>query len=98
MGGFAGLFLKRGTDRLSSNIIFKIKEMYIGAVLYAGAAVLNIMILQYLDYSVVMPMMSITYIWTVIISKFFLKEKITKRKITGLALIITGVFIIATFN
>lgn len=43
----------------------------------------------------VLPLTSITYIWTLVISYKFLKEKITFKKIIGIILIIVGAIIIA---
>ncbi|MCR5746933.1 MAG: EamA family transporter, partial [Lachnospiraceae bacterium] len=41
------------------------------------------------------PLGSITYVWTMLISKFLLKEDITKRKLLGMAVIICGVILLA---
>lgn len=58
--------------------------------LYLASALLNIYVLRYLDYSVVLPLTSFTYIWTMVFSYFILKEKITGKKIIGVALILAG--------
>ncbi|MFR2167688.1 MAG: hypothetical protein ACLS5W_07540 [Coprococcus sp.] len=47
--------------------------------MYLVSALLNIYVLRYLDYSVVLPLTSVTYIWTMVISYFILKEKISKK-------------------
>jgi drug/metabolite transporter (DMT)-like permease len=44
----------------------------------------------------VVPLGGLTYIWTMIISAKLLHEKITRRKIAGVAVILVGVFLIAT--
>lgn len=59
------------------------------------SALLNIFVLRYLDYSVVLPLTSITYVWTMIISYLILKESITKRKIAGVALILVGAVLVS---
>lgn len=89
-GSVASLFLKKasGTENLLQMI--KNGNLYIGGFLYLASAVLNIWVLKYLDYSVVLPLTSFTYIWTMILSHMILKEKITKRKIGGILLIIIG--------
>lgn len=97
-GAFAGLFLKKGTEQFGKKNFFKIWQLYVGGLCYAAGAVINIYVLKYLDYSVVMPMMSITYIWTTALSVLVLKEQLTARKLLGLALIIIGVFLIAWFH
>ncbi len=97
-GGFAGLFLKKGTDYLNKKNIFTIWQLYVGGLCYLASAVINIYVLRHLDYSVVMPMMSVTYIWTIVLSRIFLKEPLTGRKLAGLGFIVAGVLIIALFH
>lgn len=76
----ASLFLKKASA--SESIIATIKNinLYIGGALYLVSALLNIYVLRYLDYSVVLPLTSVTYIWTMVISYFILKEKISKKR------------------
>lgn len=90
MGAIASLFLKKASD--SSNLLQMIRNvnLYVGGGLYLGSAILNIWILRYLDYSVVLPLTSLTYVWTMVLSYFILKEKIAKKKIIGLILIVIG--------
>lgn len=91
----ASLFFKKasGCDGLLG--MLKCKDLYIGGFLYVLAALFNIYILRYLDYSVVMPMGSLTYIWTMILSFTVLKENISKKKIIGVACIIAGAVCVA---
>ena len=69
---------------------------YIGGLLYVLASLLSIYLLKVLPYSVVVPLGGLTYIWTMIISARLLHEKITVRKLAGVAVILVGVFLIAT--
>ena len=55
----------------------------------------NIFILRYMDYSIILPMASLTYIWTMIIAYRLLGESITKRKIFGVIAIIVGAVLLA---
>ena len=90
LGSVASLFLKKasGTDSLFD--LIKNPYLYIGGTLYLTSAILNIWILRVLDYSVVLPLTSLTYIWTMVLSYLILKEKITKKKIIGVILILLG--------
>jgi len=95
LGAIGSFFLKKSTNTKGfKNIILNL-NFYIGGFLYFASAILNIYILRYLDYSVVLPLTSITYIWTMFLSKLFLNERITTRKTIGLSLIIIGAFFIA---
>lgn len=95
VGSVASFFLKKASGSNSIINLIKNVNIYLGGFLYLLSAFLNIYILKYLDYSVVLPLTSITYIWTLVISYKFLKEKITFKKIIGIILIIVGAIIIA---
>lgn len=95
MGSVAALFLKKASSfKDLRELIFNI-NLYIGGILYFCSALLNIYILHFLDYSIVLPLTSITYIWTMIIAYFIFKEKITVKKILGLIFVCLGAFLIA---
>lgn len=95
MGSFASLFLKKASGKENFLMILKDKNIYIGGILYVIAALLNIYVLKYLDYSLVLPMTAVTYIWTLIISNRILKEKISHKKRMGVACILIGAVCIA---
>ena len=90
MGSVASLFLKRasGSDGIK-NMLVNI-NLSIGGGLYFISALINIWVLRYMDYSVVLPLTSLTYMWTMILSYLILKEKITKRKIVGVIFVLIG--------
>ncbi|WP_017413600.1 EamA family transporter [Clostridium tunisiense] len=94
LGAFAGLFLKKASSSPFKSLILNI-NLYLGGGLYFLSALINIYILKYLDYSVVLPLTSMTYIWTMLISFFILHEKISVKKIIGIALILVGALCVA---
>lgn len=94
-GAFASLFLKKASSKGSIINMLKDKNIYIGGIIYVTAALLNIYVLKYLEYSTVLPLTAITYIWTMIISYKILKENITNKKKIGVILIILGAIIIS---
>lgn len=83
IGSFASYFLKKASG--TSNFIMMLRNinLYLGGFLYLFSAILNIYVLRYLDYSVVLPLTSITYIWTMFLSYKLLNEKISKNKLIG---------------
>ncbi|MGG7151225.1 EamA family transporter [Clostridium neonatale] len=94
-GGFAGLFLKKASSSYGiKNLILNL-NLYIGGVLYLFGAIMNIYVLKFLDYSIVLPLTSITYIWTMIISYFILKERMTVKKVMGILFIVMGSILLA---
>ena len=88
IGSVAAIFLKKAT------ITNKYKNIFIGGLLYFITALMNIYILKFLDYSVVLPLTSLTYIWTLILAGIYYKEKINKKKTIGIILILIGAILI----
>lgn len=89
-------FLKKSTaGGLKVGKLLCSPYFYLGGVLYVFSALLNLYLLKQLPYSLVVPMGSLTYIWTLIIAHRFLGETITKQKIAGIVLIFIGVGLIA---
>ncbi len=79
-------------------LLLKDKWFYLGALLYVSGAVFNIIALRFLDYSVVLPLSSITYLWTIFFSYKFFKEEINKYKIIAICFIIFGVVMLMLGN
>lgn len=90
LGSVASLYLKKASGANGIFEMIKNRYLYIGGFLYFSSAVLNIWILRYLDYSVVLPLTSFTYIWTIGLSHMFLKEKVTNKKIIGVVMVLIG--------
>jgi len=101
LGAFASYNFKgasplfTGVNMHSVSALLHDKRFITGVLLYLAAAANNIFVLRYMDYSVILPMASITYIWTMIIAFKLLGETITKRKIFGVAAIIAGAILLA---
>ena len=95
VGSVASLFLKKASGSEKILDLIKNKNLYIGGFLYLTSAILNIYVLKFLDYSVVLPLTSLTYIWTLAISYKLLGERIGKKKIIGVGLILIGAICIA---
>lgn len=94
IGALAALFLKKASVFKSVKRLFLNYNFYFGGFLYFITALINIYVLKYLDYSVVLPFTALTYFWTMIISRIFLKEVLSMRKVIGLVSIIIGVWVI----
>ncbi len=96
LASVASFFLKKSTaGGLSVKKLFVSPYFYLGGVLYVFSALLNLYLLKRMPYSIVVPMGALTYIWTLIIANRFLGEAVTKNKIMGIILILTGVSLIA---
>ena len=95
LGSVASLYLKKASGANGIFEMIKNRYLYIGGFLYFGSAVLNIWILRYLDYSVVLPLTSFTYIWTIGLSHMFLKEKVTNKKMIGVVMVLIGAIFVS---
>ena len=93
------LLLKKGASTFHANIkkIMKNKIVLWGIALYGLNIPFSIMALKFGRLSVIYPLISTSYIWITLGSKYFLKEKMTKHKIGGMILILAGVILISLF-
>ena len=94
IGSIAAIQLKGAskTDKLRE-IPLK-PSLYFGAFLYMLAALLNIVVLTYWEYTLVLPLTSITYVWTAILAKIIYKENLSYLKVLGLGLVVIGSILI----
>lgn len=94
-GSLGAFFLKKSVEGdFRVAVLLRSPFLYLGGGFYVLGALLNIVLLRYLDYSVVYPLTALTYVWTLPISAMFLGERITARKGAGVALILLGVFLL----
>jgi len=97
-GTLGAFFLKKGTGKLEGFSILsmiKISELYLGGILYVFGACVNIYLLRLMPYTVVYPLTSLTYVWTMFVSAVLLKEKISVNKIIAIIFIIAGICFIS---
>lgn len=95
LGSLGGYFFKKASSHsLGFNKGFSI-NLCLGGIFYVLGALLNILLLKFLPYTIVYPLTSITYLWTMILSYFLLSEKITLKKIVGVSLIGFGSLLLA---
>lgn len=88
----ASFFLKKATGNgLHITTLLRTPYLYAGGGLYALSALMNLYLLRRLPYSLVVPLGSLTYIWTLILSWRFLGERVSRQKIIGIMLILVGV-------
>lgn len=94
VGAVASLSLKNACSSPDFFAIVKSAWLYAGGFLYLGSAIINIILLKYLDYSIVLPFTSLTYVWSTILSARILKESVSRKQIAGLAFIVAGAFLL----
>ena len=95
VASFASFFLKKSSGVDNKIEILKSPFFYLGGVLYVVSSCLSIVLMQFLPYAIILPLGSLTYVWTMFISRWLLHEKITRRKVIGITVIICGVILLA---
>lgn len=95
IGSFGAVFLKAGAAHLHKGFwhIFNVK-LAAGVVFFLASSVAFVAGIRHGELSVLYPMVSLGYVWTLFWSRLFFKESFTKAKFVGLALILVGVFFV----
>lgn len=96
-GTFGALFFKKAMAKLDGRgfaALLTEPRLYLGGMFYLLGALLNIFLLRRMSYSILYPMTSLTYIWTMIVSYFDLGEQINRDKMIAVALIVAGVIVL----
>ena len=95
VGSFGAVFLKLGAARLDGTILsFINSRLALGVALFLGSSVFYALGIRGGQLSVLYPMVSLGYIWTLLWSRLFFGEPFTREKLMGLCLILLGVFFI----
>ena len=96
LAGSLGAFFFKKSIADAPGIISLLRgpSFYLGGFLYCLGALMNVVLLRYMDYTILYPMGAVTYIWSLILSNQFLGERITKMKVLGIGLICVGVVLL----
>jgi len=94
-GSLGSFYLKRASGELQLRSMLRSSSLYLGGGLYFIGCVLNIILLRIADYSVALPLTSLTYVWTLLISHWRLGESLTLRKLLGVGFIMLGAVLVA---
>jgi uncharacterized membrane protein len=96
VGSFGALYLKTGAAKLNLGLRYLILNgrLLLGVTLFATSSLAYVVALRQGELSVLYPLVSMGYIWTLVWSALFLKERITRNKLLGLLLIVLGIVLI----
>jgi len=97
IGGFAPIYLKKGTtliDIKTPSTIYKNKFLFVGIAIYALTTMMFIPALKGGELSILYPLVGLAYVWVSIYSKFMLNERVTIIKWLGIFTIIIGVYFV----
>jgi uncharacterized membrane protein len=103
-GSVGQFFLKSGAKQLGSvsatNILSQVIgistnfNLVVGLMFYAVAAILYILMLTRVPLSVLAPAVSLQYVFSMLMGKYFFGEVISMNRLVGLGMIVAGVILV----
>ena len=96
IGSFGAVFLKSGATRLQLSFRSVVRNWHLlaGVFLFCFSSIFFVLGLRDGELSVLYPMVSLGYVFTLLWSRLFFKERLTATKFAGLALILIGVLMV----
>ncbi len=93
VGSFGAVFLKSGASRMRVNFwhLLRNYRLALGVGLFLLSSYFFVLGVRRGELSVLYPMVSLGYVWTLIWSRLFFREPLTRNKVTGLSLILLGI-------
>lgn len=100
LGSFGAVFLKKGSERLRNGLRYLLlnSHLALGVGLFLTSSYFFVLGIRRGELSVLYPMVSLGYVWTLFWSRLFFGEAFTRMKFAGLFLILVGVFFIGVGN
>jgi uncharacterized membrane protein len=91
--GITQIFFKIASNQLSLNLLALLKNHYliIGAIFSIVSFVILTAALKFGELSVVYPMMGLSYVWVILLSKYFLNDTVNLQKLLGILIILGGI-------
>ncbi len=96
IGSFGAVFLKAGAVRLQMNLrsLLQNWQLAAGVFFFGVSSIFFVLGLREGELSVLYPMVSLGYIWTLFWSRLFFGERLTGMKFAALGLILIGVVMV----
>jgi drug/metabolite transporter (DMT)-like permease len=96
IGSFGALYLKIGSGHLSGNLrsLLTNWRLAVGVGLYLLSSVFYVIGVSKGDLSALYPLVSLGSIWTLLWSKLFLGEALTRPKFVAVGMILAGCFLL----
>ncbi len=100
IGSFGAVFLKSGAAKLNRGLRYLILNfrLALGVALFLLSSYFFVLGMRRGELSVLYPLVSLGYIWTMIWSRLFFGEPVTRAKLFGLFLILAGIAFVGIGN
>lgn len=93
IGSFGAVLLKAGAGRLHRNIATLIFNPHLaaGVALFLVSSYFFVLGVRHGELTVLYPLVSLGYVWTLLWSRLFFGEPFTRSKFYGLGMILSGI-------
>lgn len=100
IGSFGMVFLKAGAMRLSFKLhaLLRNWQLAVGVFLFALSSFFFVLGMKHGELSVLYPMVSLGYVWTLVWARMFFGEPLTRNKFAGVGLILVGLVFLSYGN
>jgi drug/metabolite transporter (DMT)-like permease len=100
IGSFGAVFLKSGALRMDRGLKALLTNWHLaaGASFYVLSSLFFVAGLRNGELTILYPMVSLGYVWTLLWSRIFFHEPLTRNKFLGLALIMGGITVLNMGN
>jgi multidrug transporter EmrE-like cation transporter len=100
IGSFGAVFLKSGAGRLHRQFrtLLLNWRLALGVGFYLVSSFFFVLGVRQGELTVLYPMVSLGYVWTLLWSRLFFRESITRNKLLGIGLVLVGVVLLNLGN
>ncbi|MBI3282371.1 MAG: EamA family transporter [Acidobacteria bacterium] len=100
IGSFGAVFLKSGAGRLARrwDSLFYNWRLAAGVTAFLLSSFFFVAGIKHGELTILYPMVSLGYVWTLLWSRLFFGEPFTRNKVFGLMLIMTGIVCLGLGN
>jgi multidrug transporter EmrE-like cation transporter len=97
VGSFGAVFLKWGAGRLHRNLrslVFNWR-LALGVGFYLLSSFFFVLGVRQGELTILYPMVSLGYVWTLLWSRLFFNEAVTRNKFVGVGLVLAGIVLLS---
>lgn len=95
-GSIGAVFLKSGAGQVNRNLLsFVNTRLAAGVGLFVVSSYFFVLGVREGELTVLYPLVSLGYVWTLLWSRVFFREPFTREKLFGLLFILAGIYLLA---